>query len=110
MTEQQRQQRAAFICEQPYSWLFLAYSTTFFGCAVPGDTLVLAGASPPDGGLRYLLPLVIAWSFWLSLRRWARRIVAALESGKTPQEHPVELGGHRSFAIKNASDTFSDKP
>jgi hypothetical protein len=76
MTEQQRQQRAAFIREQPALWLFLQYSVTFVGCAVAIDALQLAGGAAPSRLLGYLLPLGIALPMWLGLRGWARRTAA----------------------------------
>jgi hypothetical protein len=73
MTEQQRQQRAAFIREQPALWLFLLYAVTFVGCAVAIDALQLAGAEAPSRTMGYLLPLVVALPQWVGLRRRARR-------------------------------------
>jgi hypothetical protein len=109
LTKQQRQQRAAFFCEQPYLWLFLLYSTCFFGVAVASDIFSLAGAAVLDGGLRYFLPFVIVLPMWVGLWRWARRILAVVESGKTSQEYSVGIERQSSCAIKKAPDAFSDK-
>jgi hypothetical protein len=73
MTEQQCQQRAAFIREQPGLWLFLMYAGAFVGCAVATDVLWLAGDASPSHMARYLLPLAIALPVWVGLRCWARR-------------------------------------
>ncbi len=109
LTKQQRQQRAVIFCEQPYLWLFVFYAICFFCSAVICDVLSLAGDAAPDGGLRYLLPLVIAWSLWRLFRRSAQQTIAALESGKKFQEDLVEIERQSSCAIKKAPDAFSDK-
>lgn len=109
LTKQQRQQRAVIFCEQPYLWLFVFYSICFFGCAVASDIFSLAGAAGPDGGLRYFLPFVIAWSLWRIFRKSAQQTIAALESGKKAQEDLVGIERPSSCAIKKAPDAFSDK-
>ena len=51
MIEQQRQQRAAFMREQPGLWLFLLYARVFLSCAVASDVWVSGAASaqqPPE--------------------------------------------------------------
>jgi hypothetical protein len=77
MTDQQRQQRAAFIREQPGLWLVLLYSVTYFGCAVAGDVLQWASGVVSSRVSGYLLPLVIALPLWVGLRDWARRVRAS---------------------------------
>jgi hypothetical protein len=76
MTDLQRQQRAAFISEQPFLWLFLLYAVGFFGSHLAMDALSLwlGSTSPPLQG--YLMPLGIVLPMWLGLRGWARRIRA----------------------------------
>jgi hypothetical protein len=92
MTEQQRQQRAAFIREQPALWLFLLYAGAFVGCAAALDALQLAGGAAPSHVLRYLLPLVIALPSWLGLRGWARRSAQMKHYAATVQ---CQWCGHR---------------
>jgi hypothetical protein len=79
MTDLQRQQRAAFISEQPFLWLFLLYAAAFFACRLAMDALsfwVGSISSPLQG---YLMPLAIVLPMWLGLRGWARRIGATTQ-------------------------------
>jgi hypothetical protein len=69
LTDRQRQQTAAFICEQPFFWLFFLYAAAFLGCAVGIDILSLAGEAVPNGGLRYLLPFSFVLPMWVGLWR-----------------------------------------
>ena len=80
MTEQQRQQRAAFIREQPVFGLIVCYAVAFLGCSVAIDTLQVLGDSAPSAWARYLMPL-IALPMWLGLWGWARRMVHSPEAG-----------------------------
>ena len=73
MTEIQRQQRAAFIREQPLLWFALVYASSFLGCAVASDALYFCGAKGLSDVGRYLLPLAIALPLWIGLRGWSRR-------------------------------------
>jgi len=75
VTQQQRQQRAAFFCEQPGLWLFLLYAVAFVGCAIATDALRLVGCEPLSRLTGYLFPLVIALPMWLGMRGWARRML-----------------------------------
>ncbi len=77
MTEQQRQQRAAFIREQPVLWLLLIYATAFLAGSVAIDGMrLLWDVAPSSGVQRYLLPLVIVLPQWLGMWGWARRMVS----------------------------------
>jgi hypothetical protein len=77
MTEQQRQQRAAFVRDQAALWLFLLYASAFFGCALAADALELWGGWTTTLSQRYMLPLVIALPLWFGLRAWAGRVRAS---------------------------------
>ena len=79
MTDQQRQQRAAFIREQPLLWLFLVYAVTFLGCAVCIDVLHLVGAGGLSPLAPYLMTIGLALPFWVGLRGWARRVEAGVQ-------------------------------
>jgi hypothetical protein len=81
MTEQQRQQRAAFIRDQPGLWLLLLYSVAFLSCTAAIDALGWAGLAAHSGGMGYLLPLVVALPAWVGLRGWARRTSACVACG-----------------------------
>ena len=72
MTEKQRQQRAAFVREQPFFWLFILYTTTFWGCSVASE----AFQPEPSRMQAYLMPFPIALGMWVGLRGWARRMGA----------------------------------
>jgi hypothetical protein len=82
MTEQQRQERAAFIREQPGLCLFVTYAVAFVGCAVASDALhwLWGGASLSRLG-GYLLPLSIAVPIWVGIRGWAHSRGADLQGG-----------------------------
>ena len=73
MTEEQRQQRAAFVREQPGLWLFLLYAVVFVGSAAASDALQEVSGVAPSRLRTYLLPLVVALPLWRWLRLWARR-------------------------------------
>ena len=106
MTEQQRQQRDAFIREKPYSWLLLLYTVVFFTNAVCNDVLSWAGATVPDLLRGYFFPFVIAFPLWRIYRRGAQQKVAAPESEKTSQEHSGAIESQSSFAIKKTPRHF----
>ena len=84
MTEVQRQNRAAFIREQPLLWFALLYASAFLSAAVALDGLRFFGAVDPSLLTRYLVPLSIALPPWLGLRSWSRRANAA--RGVTPPQ------------------------
>ena len=73
MTEQQRQQRAAFLRERPGLCLLVLYAVAFVGCAVATEALRLVDREPLSRPAGYLLPLVIALPVWLGMWGWARR-------------------------------------
>lgn len=94
MTDQQRQQRAAFFREQPFWWLFLLYASCFLGGSVANDVLQWKIGTGMSRGPVYTLTAVIAFQIWLGVRRWARQVsppkdtpspsATASEAGRKP--------------------------
>lgn len=92
MTEEQRQQRAALIREQPILWLFLLYAVAFASQAIASDVVQLASGAVPPHLQNYLLPLAVVLPMWLGLRTWARRVRVGPGMGDESDRSPFSQG------------------